>query len=203
LFQLFFANTNTGHVSRRIGRGQFDHMMVQPLPYGVQLVTEGFIPFTGAQNLLCGIGITVWALNGIGLTTGLLWWLALIVYLLVSLSIVIGLSYLFSSLAFWKPVACEEIATTVIDDLTGVLSNYPLSGMPVAVQLVLISVVPSGLLGWFPACALLGKPPLGLSGFYPFVTAFIIWGLTVFIFRKGLQQYVKNGSGRYKFTGHR
>jgi ABC-2 type transport system permease protein len=203
LFVLFFANGNTGHLSRRIGRGQADHMIVQPMPYGAQLMTEGFIPFTGSQGLLWGIGITIRAIHGMGLSTGLLWRLAMTVYLLISLAIILGLSYLFSSFAFWKPVACEEISTTVIDDLSGVLSNYPLSGMPVTVQMVLISVAPSGLLGWFPVCALLGKPPLGLSGFYPLAAALVIWTLALFMLRKGLQYYVEHGSNRYKPMGHR
>jgi ABC-2 type transport system permease protein len=200
---VFFANGNTGHLSRRIGRGQFDHMIVQPLPYGVQLMTEGFIPFTGCQRLLCGIGIMAWALHGMGIAMGPLWLPALAAYLLVSMAIIVGLSYLFSAAAFWKPVACEEIAHTVINDLAGVLANYPLSGMPVPVQLVLISVVPSGLLGWFPACALLGKPPLGLSSFYPLIAALVIWALALFMLRKGVRYYVEHGSNRYKAMGHR
>jgi hypothetical protein len=54
LYQRFFAGNSTGHISR-IGRGQVDHMIVQALPYAVQLATEGFLPFTGRQNLLCGV----------------------------------------------------------------------------------------------------------------------------------------------------
>jgi ABC-2 type transport system permease protein len=205
---VFFGNCNTQHLCRRIGRGQFDHMIVQPLPYGVQLMTEGFIPFTGCQRLLCGIGVTVWAVHGMGLTPdfsppGLLWWLTLAACLAVSLAVIIGLSYLLSAAAFWKPVAYEEITYTLINDLTGVLANYPLSGMPGGVQVILISVVPSGLLGWFPVCALLGKPPLGLSSFYPLIAALVIWALALFLLRKGFRYYVRHGSVRYKAVGHR
>ncbi|GHU88387.1 hypothetical protein FACS189476_05400 [Spirochaetia bacterium] len=203
LFVLFFGNCNTGNISRRIGRGQVDHMMIQPLPYGVQLVTEGFIPFTGCQRLLCGIGLIAWAVHGMGITTGPFWWLVLAAYLFASLAISLGLGYLFSAAAFWKPVACEEISSAVTDNLMGALPNYPLAGMPVPVQLVLITVVPSGLLGWFPVCALLGKPPLGLSSFYPFIVALVIWSLALFILRRGLRYYVEHGSNRYKAMGHR
>ena len=203
LFQLFFSSGNTGHISRRIGRGQLDHMLIQPLPLGVQILTDGFIPFTGSQNLLFGIGIVTWALRGLGRHTGLFWLLGLAGYLFISVAIIIGLSFLFSSLAFRWQLAFEEISTTVIDDLTGVLSNYPLSGMPIYVQLTLISVVPSGLLGWFPVCALLGKTPLGLPALYPLVTALVIWGLAALAFRKGLKYYVRTGSSRYTSGGHR
>ena len=203
LYQLFFANCNTGHISRRIGRGQIDHMMIQPLPFAVQLTTEGFIPVTGCQNLLFGFGITAWALAGMGKAPGFLLLAGFLAYLIISVAIIVGLSYLFSSLAFKWQVALEEISTTVIDDLTGVLSNYPLSGMPAAVQLTLITVVPAGLLGWFPACALLGKAPLGLPVLFPLFIAVIIWALAIFAFRKGLRYYVKFGSNRYSAGGHR
>ena len=202
LYQLFFSNNN-GHISRRIGRGQIDHMLIQPLPLAVQLVTEGFMPFTGSQNMFAGMGIFAWALYGMGRAPNVFWFLGLGGYLLVSVAIIVGLSYLFSSLAFRWQVAFEEIATTVIDDLTGILSNYPLSGMPMAVQWTLISVVPAGLLGWFPACALLGKTPLGLPVFYPLIVAIIIWVLTALAFRKGLKYYAKIGSNRYTPGGHR
>ena len=202
LYQMFF-NFNTGHISRRIGRGQVDHMLIQPLPLPVQIITEGFIPFTGSQNVLCGIGISAWALYAMGKPVGILWILGFIGYLITSIAVIVGLTYLFSSLAFRWQVAFEEIATTVIDDITGMLSKYPLSGMPIAIQWSLISVIPAGLLGWFPACALLGKAPLGLPAVYPLIAAVIIWALAAFAFGKGLKYYVKFGSNRYTAGGHR
>lgn len=202
-YQLFFSGCNTGHISRRIGRGQVDHMLVQPLPLGVQLFTESFIPFTGSQNLLCGIGISLWALRAMGRPPDLFLFLGFAAYLLVSVAVVIGLSYLFSSLAFRWQLAFEEISTTVIDDLTGVLSIYPLSGMPLSVQWLLVTVIPAGLLGWFPACALLGKTPLGLSVLYPLLAAAVIWALASLAFKKGLSYYVTIGSNRYSPGGHR
>ncbi|GHU78863.1 hypothetical protein FACS1894191_0430 [Clostridia bacterium] len=197
-----FCSGNNGHISRIIGRGQWDHMITQPLPYPVQLLTMGFIPFTGCQNLLCGIGIEILALHGLGLTPGPVWWLCLTGYLLVSLAIILGLMYLFSSLAFWKPVACEEIASDV-ELLTDTLSKYPLSGMPAGIQTALVSVLPAGLLGWFPVCVLLGKAPLGLPAIYPLIIAAVIWAFAALAFRKGLNYYVKIGSNRYLPMGHR
>ena len=202
-YQMFFSGTNTGHISRRIGRGQMDHMLIQPLPLPVQLVTEGFMPFTGSQNTFIGIGIIAWALGGMGKSIGVLWLLGLAGYLVISIAIIVGLSYLFSSLAFRWQVAFEEISSTVVDDLTGVLSNFPLSGMPLPVQLTLITVVPAGLLGWFPACVLLGKTPIGLPALFPLVVAAVIWVLAALAFRKGLHYYVQIGSNRYTAGGHR
>jgi ABC-2 type transport system permease protein len=203
LYQLFFAGNNTGHISRRIGRGQVDHMITEPLPFSVQLAVEGFLPFTGCQNLLFGTGIFLWAVHGMGMRITVLWVAGLAGYLITSIAIIVGLSYLFSSLAFRWQVAFEEISTTVLDDLTGVLSTYPLSGMAPPVQWTLVTIVPAGLLGWFPACALLGAAPLGLPAVYPLIVAVIIWVLATLTFRKGLKYYVKHGSNRYSAGGHR
>jgi ABC-2 type transport system permease protein len=202
-FYLLFFSANNGHISRRIGRGQMDHMLIQPQPLGVQLVTEGFIPFTGCQNLFFGAGIVAWALTGMGKSITVLWLLGFAAYLIVSVAIIVGISYLFSSLTFRWQVAFEEISTTVIDEITGILANYPLSGMPLYVQWTLITVVPAGLLGWFPACALLGKTPMGLPVLYPLIVAIIIWILATLAFKKGLRYYVKIGSNRYTAHGHR
>ena len=45
VYQMFFAANNVGHISRRIGRGQVEHMLLQPVPLPVQLLCEGFNPF--------------------------------------------------------------------------------------------------------------------------------------------------------------
>lgn len=57
IYQVFFSSNNVGHISRRIGRGQVDHMLMQPLPLPVQLMTEGFIPFSGSSNLVSGAAL--------------------------------------------------------------------------------------------------------------------------------------------------
>ncbi len=203
VYQLFCAGNNTGHISRVIGRGQVDHMMIQPLPVFAQLAAGGFSPFSGSQNLITGIGIIVWASREMGLRVGALFIAGIAAYLFVSLAIIIGLSYMFSSLAFRWQVAFEEVSTLIIDDLTGMLGNFPLSGMPLPIQWALVTVIPAGLLGWFPACALLGKTPLGLSALYPLLVAIIIWTLAAAFFKLGWRYYVRNGSNRYFDGGFR
>lgn len=198
-----FCSYNTGHISRRIGRGQFDHMIIQPLPFHAQLMTEGFIPFTGSQNFLLGIVVSGLAIKLMALSPGL-WWYAWFAFsVLLSAAILIGLSYLFGALAFWRPVAFEEISTTVMDETTGVLSKYPLAILPVPLRMMLISILPAGLIGWFPVCALMGKAPFALSSLYPLCVAALIWAAALLVFRRGLSHYVRIGSNRYKATGHR
>lgn len=202
IFQTFFANSNTGHISRRIGRGQIEHMMIQPLPLPIQLITEGFIPVSGSSNMIAGAIIIGVAVKNLGFQPSLGWVGLLLLHLLTTILILLFLSYLFSSAAFYAPVQAEEISTHVLDS-TGILSTYPLSGMALVIQIPLITIIPAGLLGWFPTLALLGKPPLGFPSFYPMLMAAILYVLAYIAFTKGLKHYVKTGTNRYSAVGHR
>lgn len=202
VYQTFFSGCNTGHISRRIGRGQMEHMFIQPVSLPVQLLTEGFIPVSGSSNIFSGGVIIVIALRALGIVPPWWWVLSFAGNVAVTVCIVLSLSYLFSSAAFYAPVQAEEISSYVIDS-TGILSTYPLSGMPLPVQIPLLTFFPAGLLGWFPSLSLLGRPPLGLPVYYPVIVAGLLFILTYAIFRKGLRYYVKTGTNRYSAFGHR
>ncbi len=201
MYMIFFG-MNNGHVSRIIGRGQLEHMMVQPLPLSVQLTTMGFIPFTGSSNLISGVVIMSIAVSNLGITVTW-WWIASVALnVLLTLTILLSLLYLSSSITFYAPVQAEEITSYLHGSLTGI-SNFPLSGMPKVLQMILISVIPSGLLAWLPTLALLGKSPLGMPAVYPLIFAVITATLATIFFRKGLRYYVKKGTNRYSSMGHR
>lgn len=202
VYQMFFSGNNTGHISRRIGRGQVEHMLIQPLPLPVQLMAEGFLPFSGSSNLVSGAVILCVAIAKLGIRPPWWWVFLLIGHLAVTVVILVASSHLASSVAFYAPVQAEEISTYVIDAYTGI-AQFPLSGMPAALKLPLLTVFPTGLLGWFPSLALLGKPPLGLPAYYPAVIAVLLAALAAHCFRRGLYHYVKKGINRYLAIGHR
>ncbi len=201
IMQAFF-NFNISHISRRIGRGQVEHMLVQPIPLSFQLMTEGFIPFSGTSNLVSGVVVMGVALRSLGIVVTLGWIMALMAQLAVTTLLVLTLNYLFSAAAFYAPVQAEEISTYV-RSTTSNLSTYPLSGMSLWVQLPLLTVFPAGLLGWFPTLALLGKAPLKLPSFYPVLATGVLVFLTFLVFRKGFYHYMRAGSIRYSAVGHR
>ncbi len=202
LFQLFFTGNNTGHFSRRIGRGQVEHMWIQPLSLPMQLLTEGFLPFTASSNLFSGGLIFLIAINQLSLTITFLWVLRLLVSLLISLMTIVAISYLTSALAFYSPVQAEEISTYVLDSLRH-LRNFPLNEMPKAIQFTLLSFIPAGLIAWFPAMDLLGQTTLGFTAGFPAICCVIFSLLAVYFTRKGLNYYVQRGSNRYLPHGHR
>ena len=201
LYMIFFGNNN-GHISRRIGRGQFEHMFVQPRPLPVQLITDGFYPFSCGSTFIFGV-ITM-SIAVVSLEIVLSWWWILVLagYLIVSLSIIVGFLYLTGSLAFYAPVQAEEITSHVFSAFEHI-GRFPLSGMPRHLKLSLLTLAPSGLLAWFPTLALLGRPPLYWSPFYPFIFAVILWMMALYFFRKGLKYYATTGINRYTDFGRR
>jgi ABC-2 type transport system permease protein len=199
---VMFASGNNIHISRIIGRGQLEHLFIQPLPLGVQLATCGFAPFTGGSNLIVGVLLLAVSVNRLGLQISFWWAAFLAASLLTTMAIIIAKSYLVSSIAFYAPVAAEEISTTAIDD-TWFMSTFPLSGMPAFIQVTMLTIIPEGLMAWFPSLCLLGKPPLNLPAYYPMLFALALSLVAGYFFKKGLNHYVRKGSNRYVRHGFR
>lgn len=198
---IMFGSGNNVHISRVIGRGQLEHLFLQPLPLKAQLLTCGFAPFTGGSNFIVGCILLVAAAGRLGLPITFRWVVSLIIYILTTMIIIVARAYFVSSAAFYAPTAAEEISTTAIEG-TWLLSTFPLSGMPLFIQVPLLTILPEGLMAWFPSLCLLGKPPLSFTG-YPLVFALLISLAAGYTFRKGLNYYVTKGSNRYVPYGFR
>ncbi len=202
VFLLFLMMNNVGHISRRIGRGQLDHMLLQPVPIWMQLITDGFIPVSGSSMLLCGAGITAWAVQRLALAVTPLWLAALALGVLCSVAVMLGFSYVASAVAFYAPVAGEEISTTTFD-LFSTTRMYPLGGMAQGVQVALCTVLPVGMAAWFPASVLLGRAPAGLPAVLLVAAAVGFMTIATLLFKKGLKHYATTGSVRYHDRGFR
>ena len=210
LFMLAFANIaggitgvldrgNASFPSRIIGRGQWEHMFIMPLPYHAQML--GFFPFTCSINLISGIVLMCVSVANLSVVLPWWWIFLLIFYLFVSLAISISLSYLVSSLAFYAPVQCEEISSALNSSI-GYTATFPLSGMPLYLKMPLLTIFPAGLLAWLPTLIILGKAP-AFANFYPLVFAAAISLAAAYFFKKGFRYYVKKGINRYVPFGHR
>ena len=202
LFMLFFGMTNNGMISRVIGRGQFDHMLIQPVSLPVQIFCTGFIPFTGSSVLLGGVTVTAIAANRIGLSANPLWIPAMVGSLFASLGLILAFSFLIGSSAFWAPVAAEEVCMSAVGFFDAT-KRFPLGGLPVPLQLLYCTVLPAGLVAWLPASRILGLPAAGLTTFFLVLAALLVGSAATLVFRKGLRHYAKYGSTRYTDHAHR
>ena len=199
---MLFGNYNVIHISRRIGRGQVDHMLIQPRPLWMQLLTEGFMPFSGCHGVFIGIILTGIAIARLDIALSPVWFLLLLYYLVIHIVLRLSQSFLYGSAAFWKPVACEEISGMILD-MNSQLGRFPLFGLPGWLGTLLHTVLPIGLLAYFPALALLkdlGKPT---ELAFPFLVASLFLTTALICFKKGLSHYAKYSCNRYKEMGHR
>lgn len=199
VFALFFISNNAGQISRTIGRGQMDHKMIQPVPVWMQLAAEGFSPVSGNGVLLCGIGLIYYSVSSSEINFSGIWIVVLLINLAASCTIMICTIYILSCTAFYAPAAAEEIASVGIGMFES-LKNYPLGGMNKSIQIFFCSLIPVGMIAWFPSRILLGKFDIMIF-MVGTAAAFLI--LAILIFKKGMRYYAKYGSPRYSSFGHR
>lgn len=202
VFSLFFVGYNAGQISRTIGRGQLDHCMIQPVPLWMQLVTGGFSPVSGSSILICGIGLTIYAIGRLELAVTFGWFLLLILSVLASVIVFLACVYLVSCVAFWAPVAAEESAS-LVHEMFGSLKRYPLGGIGLHWQAVFCSVLPVGVTGWFPSLWLLGESHAPGLPVWTFMMASAFGLMAALVFSKGMKHYATDGSPRYSSFGHR
>lgn len=194
-----FFNYNVLHISRRIGRGQMDHMLIQPQPLWMALLTDGFSPAFALPMLLPGVGMLWWACPRLNHSLSLS---AFALNLTASTAVMLGFQFLWGSLAFRAPRAAEEINSSTLD-LMNQLKQYPLNGAGTLLRFGLMTLLPVGFLAWVPCRALLGMDDSGW-GIWKTPLAALAFGLLATIaFGKGMRYYARIGSQRYSELGHR
>ncbi|MDD3336895.1 MAG: ABC-2 family transporter protein [Eubacteriales bacterium] len=199
---MLFGSLNVMHISRRVGRGQLDHMLIQPRPLWMQLMAEGFMPVSGSYGLLTGIILTCIACARLQLTVSIPWLFLLLIYILCHAALSVGQMYLYGAAAFYRPVACEEISS-VICDLNTQLGKFPLAGLPPWMTMILTTLLPVGLAAYIPSLILLHKFQKGPILALPLAVAAAFLIAASYAFRKGLHYYAKVSCNRYKDMGFR
>jgi ABC-type uncharacterized transport system permease subunit len=204
LLSMFFGY-NIAYISRRLGRGQFDHTLIQPQPIWISLLTEGFSPAFGLPVLLPGIGLMVWSACRLSLPITPAWTGLLLLNLIASAAVMLAFQFLWGSLAFYAPRSAEEINSSTIG-LMSQLRVFPLDNLGPFLTGSLLTVLPVGFVAWRPVQALLGP---GSLASYPALlyqtplAALIFWLMATAAFTKGFRHYVRVGSQRYSSFGHR
>jgi ABC-2 type transport system permease protein len=201
LLELLFGY-NVLYISRRLGRGQLDHTLLQPQPLWLALLTEGFVPFSGSAIMLTGLGLITWAAGHLSLSISFTWVARLLLSLIASATIVLAYTFLWGSLAFWAPLAAEEVNSSSLR-LLYQLKPFPLDGVGSALLGGLMSVLPVGFIAWYPCRSLLGLSGNDRGTMITCLAAVAFAALAVGAFRQGLKQYGRTGSQRYLSFGHR
>ena len=197
-----FCGYNVLFIGRRLGRGQFDHTLLQPQPLWMALLTDGFNPFGASGTFLTGLGLTLWAGRALPIPITLGWLALCMGNLLASALVVLAVSFFWGSLAFFTPRAAEEINTPLMAFFEQ-LKLFPLDGLSGSMLNGLLTIMPVGLVAWYPCRALLGLAPAWYAVWVTPLAAVLLALLALAMFRRGMQHYARIGSGRYRDMGHR
>jgi ABC-2 type transport system permease protein len=198
----FAFNANMYAPSRRVGRGQLDHMLLMPQPLWVTIASDGFMPFSCSGTLIGGTIALVWSVHALALPITFAWLLLLALYVASAALIMMSFAYLWGSLAFIAPRGAEELNSTTTRMLEQ-LKPFPLDGVGVGLSALLLSVVPAGFLAWLPSRVLLGLDESTAALLWTPLAALVFASSAVFAFRLGLRRYARTGSTRYLAHGHR
>ncbi len=193
---------NVAFPSRRIGRGQLDHMLLTPQPLAVTILADGFSPLSGSAILIAGFGVLGGAIAELGIEVTPAWLALVALHLAASTLVVLAFSYLVGSLAFVAPRAAEEINSESWR-LVHQLAPFPLDGVGAALTGSLLSFAPAGLVAWLPCRVLLGLERGPGALLWTPLAALVFALVAIFVFRIGLTHYGRTGSSRYLAHGHR
>ena len=198
----FALNANMYAPSRRIGRGQLDHMLLMPQPLWVTIASDGFMPFSCSGTLLAGAVVIAFSAHALELSISVGWLALFALHVASAAVIMLSFAYLWGSLAFIAPRGAEEINATTTR-LIEQLKPFPLDGVGGGISVLLLSVVPAGFLAWLPSRVLLGLETSSWALLWTPLAALVFASLAVAAFRLGLRHYGRTGSTRYLAHGHR
>ena len=201
LLDVFFGY-NVKFISRRVGRGQLDHTLLQPHSILTTILTEGFVPISGLCALLPGLALLLWSGTQLGLAPTPTWLLLFLVQVISVGAITISFHFIWGTTAFWAPRGAEEISSST-NHMLDQLRQFPLDGLDAAARTGLMTVLPIGFLAWYPSRALLGLERSELAfALTPLAGLAFLLAATI-AFRGGLNRYARTGSARYSDFGHR
>lgn len=106
--------------------------------------------------------------------------------------------YAVSTAAFYTPA--EEVSQSILALFLNT-SYFPLGNMNTMCRVIYTFFIPVGSIAWFPTKVLVEQNRI--SGFIFLIIPVAALSIANLFFRKGLNYYAKEGTGRYSGFGHR
>jgi ABC-2 type transport system permease protein len=170
-----------------VNSGQFDRLLVRPLPASLQTATQ-IASIHGVGQT--GLGIVVFAMAssraGIDWTAGKALLLAMV---LVSSVVMIGaINFLVNMIAFWEPSTESSIPTlfSIMIDF----AKFPLDIYNLFIRGLITIVIPYAFISYFPALVLLDKDSSARwLGYLTPVASALVVAVTAFLWNRGINRY--------------
>ena len=190
-----FGGEGFEHVSQLIKAGEFDRMMIRPVPPFLQVLASD-LQLRRLGRIAQGIFALVLAQRLTTIDWTVLKALLFIAAIASTAIVFFTVFVIGAAICFWT-IDSSEVQNIFTYGGTELASN-PLHIYGRLVRSVFLYIVPLGLTNFYPALAILGKPdPFGLPGIVPFLAplvaaAFFAIGLVVW--EIGLRHYQSTGS---------
>ena len=173
--------------------GNLDIYMIRPMGLLQQMVCRRFGETYFGQILVVAIGM-VYALMRLDYSISIIGWVYFVVILITGTLIHAAVLILIGCLNFWT-LGTKQLAEILYNQM-GRFTQYPISIFPVPIRVILTCVLPWALINYYPALIILNKVQktwqLVLGILSPFAGC-LIFGLSVYIFQKGVRRYSGNG----------
>jgi ABC-2 type transport system permease protein len=173
-----------------IVRGRLDRLLIRPLNPLFQLYVEQMSDDTLAR-MVVNAGLIAWTVPRIGLQITPLNLLYGIIATVSGALVFAAIFLVFASTAFWT--GRSKAAIRILFSLYQ-FRKYPFGVYGVAVQVLLVTVVPIAFAAIFPAAFLLGKPGGGLLQVFALGAGPVFFWLAYRFWKHGLSRYNSTGS---------
>lgn len=186
LFCLFLGGTR--YLARMIMEGSLDAMIVKPKSILLQVMASNSAA-SGWGDVLSSI---IFLLGSGYLTWPKLPLIAL--FLATSCTLIAGFSIVTGSLAFWLQDA--HLLSKQIFEFLLTFSNYPKSIYSPGIKVILLTIVPSGMIGFMPMEVIKHASPAGVAMLLAFAVGYLCFARTLFYF--GLRRYSSGSRHGFK-----
>jgi ABC-2 type transport system permease protein len=192
---LLFSGFDPSYFAGEVQRGRFDQFLLRPMSLPLQMFTAEFI-LRRVGRISNGLLILAYSIA----LADIAWTPAKLLYLpVVFVSTVAffgGLFVLGATFCFWTVESIEVINIFTYGGTA--MMSYPMHIYDDWLRRFFLSIVPAGLLVYYPSLFFLGKPdPLGLPPFAPFlapVAGFGVLALAFGLWNAGVRKYTSTGT---------
>ncbi|MFO7653258.1 MAG: ABC-2 family transporter protein [Candidatus Krumholzibacteriia bacterium] len=175
---------------RYIADGNFDRVLLRPVNALAQVMFESF-NVSGLNEILLGVGLTVYAGTRLELTPGVVDVLALLVMVPTATLIYVGVFLALTSVSFWAEdrMGLSPPVYNVIR-----FSRYPLTIFSTPVRLLLTFVLPFAWVAFYPSTWFLGTPEFREIALLTPVVGIVVFSGAYALWRRGMRRYASTGS---------
>ncbi len=180
---------------RWVSRGDFDRLLLRPLPIAFQMLTGDF-QFRRFGRFLQGALALALALHLLHPSWDAGRWLFFGVMLAGGVLVFLAVFILGATAAFWTPQTAELVNMFTYGGQF--MTSYPMYIYQAWIRSIFTFIIPMAFINYYPAVFLLGKrDPLGLPGFVPFLApaaAGALFLAAMGLWRSGVRHYQSTGS---------